>query len=285
MPYGMRYAITSMHQISAELEESAQVSGASWWQTFRRVLLPLLSPGLIAGWIYILTVSFRELCSSILLYSPGNEVLSILIFEQFENGSVHGPRGPRRRHGADARGARDRRLQGRGEGRPPAGLTPPTRPKEGNVLTIDNLVKTFEADKKTRSQAKSAKANGEAVEQARVFAVDDVSFEVEQGEMFTLLGPSGCGKTTTLRSIAGLEKPDSGRISVGDRVLFDAGDGSVDRERAGQRARPRHGVPVLRHLAAHVGLRQRRLPAAGAQALRSGRARPRSPSASTGCSR
>jgi iron(III) transport system permease protein len=86
MPYGMRYAVTSMQQISAELEESAQVSGASWWQTFRRVLLPLLAPGLMAGWIYILVVSFRELSSSILLYSPGNEVLSILIFEQFENG-------------------------------------------------------------------------------------------------------------------------------------------------------------------------------------------------------
>jgi iron(III) transport system permease protein len=86
MPYGMRYAVTSMHQISSELEESAQVSGASWWQTFRRVLLPLLTPGILAGWIYILVVSFRELSSSILLYSPGNEVLSILIFEQYENG-------------------------------------------------------------------------------------------------------------------------------------------------------------------------------------------------------
>jgi iron(III) transport system permease protein len=86
MPYGMRYAITSMHQISSELEESAQVSGASWWQTFRRVLLPLLAPGLLAGWIYILVVSFRELSSSILLYSPGREVLSILIFQQYEDG-------------------------------------------------------------------------------------------------------------------------------------------------------------------------------------------------------
>lgn len=86
LPYGMRYAVTSMQQIAGELEESAQVCGASWWQTFRRVLLPLLSPGLIAGFVYILVVSFRELSSSILLYSPGNEVLSILIFEQFENG-------------------------------------------------------------------------------------------------------------------------------------------------------------------------------------------------------
>jgi iron(III) transport system permease protein len=86
MPYGMRYAATSMYQISGELEESAQTSGASWWQTFRRINLPLLMPGLLAGWIYIVLVSVRELSSSILLYSPGNEVLSILIWEQWENG-------------------------------------------------------------------------------------------------------------------------------------------------------------------------------------------------------
>lgn len=86
MPYGMRYATTSMYQISGELEESAQTSGASWWQTFRRINLPLLMPGLVAGWIYIVLVSFRELSSSILLYSPGNEVLSILIWERWENG-------------------------------------------------------------------------------------------------------------------------------------------------------------------------------------------------------
>jgi iron(III) transport system permease protein len=86
MPYGMRYASSSMYQISSELEESAQTSGASWVQSFRRVVLPLLVPGLIAGWIYILTVSVRELSSSILLYSPGNEVLAIRIWEQYQNG-------------------------------------------------------------------------------------------------------------------------------------------------------------------------------------------------------
>jgi iron(III) transport system permease protein len=86
LPYGMRYASAAMTQLSAELEESAQVCGASWWQTFRRVLLPLTSGGIVAGWIYILVVSFRELSSSILLYSPGREVLSVLIWEQFENG-------------------------------------------------------------------------------------------------------------------------------------------------------------------------------------------------------
>ena len=88
MPYGMRYASTSMYQIGRELEESAMTSGATWWQSFRRVIIPLLLPGLVAGWIYILVVSVRELSSSILLYSPGNEVLSIVIWEQYQNGDL-----------------------------------------------------------------------------------------------------------------------------------------------------------------------------------------------------
>jgi iron(III) transport system permease protein len=86
MPYGMRYSSTSMFQIGRELEESAQMSGAGWWHTFRRVLLPLLWPGLLAGWIYIVIVSFRELGASVLLYSPGKEVLSIVIWEQWRDG-------------------------------------------------------------------------------------------------------------------------------------------------------------------------------------------------------
>jgi iron(III) transport system permease protein len=86
LPYGMRYNTTSMMQIHKELEESAAMSGASWGMTFRRVLLPLLKPGLLAGWIYVLIVSIRELSSSILLYSPGTEVVSVMIWELWQNG-------------------------------------------------------------------------------------------------------------------------------------------------------------------------------------------------------
>ena len=53
-----------------------------------------------------------------------------------------------------------------------------------------------------------------------VRAAQDVSFEVPAGRLFTLLGPSGCGKTTTLRSIAGLERPTAGEIRVGNDVVF-----------------------------------------------------------------
>jgi len=86
MPYGMRYNATSMLALHKELEESAAMSGASWGTAFGRVVLPLLKPGLIAGWIYIVIVSVRELSSSILLYSPGSEVVSIMIWEYWQNG-------------------------------------------------------------------------------------------------------------------------------------------------------------------------------------------------------
>jgi iron(III) transport system ATP-binding protein len=60
-------------------------------------------------------------------------------------------------------------------------------------------------------------ARGAAVRAAR-----DISFEVAKGKLFTLLGPSGCGKTTTLRSVAGLERPVAGEIEAAGRIVFSA---------------------------------------------------------------
>jgi iron(III) transport system ATP-binding protein len=54
---------------------------------------------------------------------------------------------------------------------------------------------------------------------SNVAAVNNVSFNVQEGEFFTLLGPSGCGKTTTLRCIAGLERIDAGSITIGDQTV------------------------------------------------------------------
>ncbi len=73
------------------------------------------------------------------------------------------------------------------------------------MVTAKNLVKLFET-------------KGREV----VRAVDGIDFEVPEGKFFTLLGPSGCGKTTTLRMIAGLEKPTSGEITIGDEVVSSA---------------------------------------------------------------
>jgi iron(III) transport system ATP-binding protein len=77
------------------------------------------------------------------------------------------------------------------------------------VIEIRGLVKTF-ADRRSSG----------------VRAVDNISFQVEEGRFYTLLGPSGCGKTTTLRCIAGLEKPDAGEIDVAGQRVFSASNGS-----------------------------------------------------------
>jgi iron(III) transport system ATP-binding protein len=80
------------------------------------------------------------------------------------------------------------------------------------MLVVDDLVKQYAVPFRKRTDDDPGRRNG----------VDGVTFEVAAGELFTLLGPSGCGKTTTLRSIAGLETPDSGRIQLGDQVLYDS---------------------------------------------------------------
>lgn len=76
------------------------------------------------------------------------------------------------------------------------------------MIRVENLKKSF----KTR--------------EGGVDALAGINFEVSQGGFFTLLGPSGCGKTTTLRCIAGLEKPDEGEISIGDRKVFSSYEGT-----------------------------------------------------------
>lgn len=59
----------------------------------------------------------------------------------------------------------------------------------------------------------------------KFYGVDNLTLDIEDNSFITLLGPSGCGKTTILRMIAGLETPTSGKISIGDKVVFDSEQG------------------------------------------------------------
>ncbi len=86
MPYGIRAASATMIQINRELEEASLTAGGTWFQTFRKVILPLLMPGFTAGWIYISIIALRELSTSILLYSYNSTVLSIMAFDLWEGG-------------------------------------------------------------------------------------------------------------------------------------------------------------------------------------------------------
>lgn len=81
LPYGMRTNSAAMLQVHRELEEAAATSGAGWAMTFRRIVVPLLWPSLVAGWTYVFVVSIRELSSSVLLVSHDSTVLSFLILD------------------------------------------------------------------------------------------------------------------------------------------------------------------------------------------------------------
>jgi len=86
IPYSLRSIESTLRQIDKGLEESANISGASWIRTFWTVSLPLLKPGLVAGFILLFVTFVRELSCSILLYASGSEVLSVTMFDLWHDG-------------------------------------------------------------------------------------------------------------------------------------------------------------------------------------------------------
>jgi len=90
LPYGMRFASSGLAQIGRELEEIARVSGATHLHIFRRVLLPLLAPLLIAAWLYIFVLVIRELSASIFLAGPHSHVLATVSLTLWEGGGSLG---------------------------------------------------------------------------------------------------------------------------------------------------------------------------------------------------
>lgn len=88
MPFSIRTTRATLQQIHGSLEEAARMSGASWMQTMRHVVIPLIRPGLIAGWILVFMPAFRELTMSVLLWSQGNETIGVVIYNMQDAGNT-----------------------------------------------------------------------------------------------------------------------------------------------------------------------------------------------------
>jgi iron(III) transport system permease protein len=80
LPYGLRTMTSTMVQVHTELEEASRVCGAGVLATFRRILLPLLRPGFMAGWAILATIFMREFSLSLFLYTPASEPLGPLLY-------------------------------------------------------------------------------------------------------------------------------------------------------------------------------------------------------------
>jgi iron(III) transport system permease protein len=88
LPYGIRFSHSALLSLHKELEEGALASGASFLQMVRHVVVPLIMPALLAGWIYIFLITFKELSIALLLYSPGSQIVAVTIWELWDNGHV-----------------------------------------------------------------------------------------------------------------------------------------------------------------------------------------------------
>ena len=88
IPLGVRAANASLRQIDPSLEESANILGASWLTTMREVTLPLIRPGLFAGWLLVFVPVIQELSASILLFSSSSITLAVAVYNLYETGYI-----------------------------------------------------------------------------------------------------------------------------------------------------------------------------------------------------
>jgi iron(III) transport system permease protein len=86
VPLGVRAANASLRQVDPSLEESARILGAGWGTTMREVTLPLIRPGLFAGWLLVFVPAIQELSASILLFSSSSITLAVAVYNLYETG-------------------------------------------------------------------------------------------------------------------------------------------------------------------------------------------------------
>jgi iron(III) transport system permease protein len=88
LPYGMRFNYSGVLAIARELEESAQMCGASVFTVLRRIVLPLAMPAVWATWVYVFIYAMRDLSTAVLLAGPRSALVSVVILEFWNNGDV-----------------------------------------------------------------------------------------------------------------------------------------------------------------------------------------------------
>jgi len=86
VPLGVRASNASLRQVDPSLEESARILGAGWGTTMWEVTLPLIRPGLFAGWLLVFVPAIQELSASILLFSSGSITLAVAVYNLYETG-------------------------------------------------------------------------------------------------------------------------------------------------------------------------------------------------------
>jgi iron(III) transport system permease protein len=88
LPYAVRFFYPGILQIHKELEESARMCGSTWPYMFRRIVLPLMMPAIMGAWVWIFLQSIKELSTAVLLAGPGTQLVSVFIFDLWEDAQL-----------------------------------------------------------------------------------------------------------------------------------------------------------------------------------------------------
>jgi iron(III) transport system permease protein len=88
LPFGSRSMHGAVLQLHRDLEEAAEVGGVSWAKAFRYIVMPLLLPTIISGWVFVALHALRETTMALMLYSPSSRVISLLMWDTWQSGEV-----------------------------------------------------------------------------------------------------------------------------------------------------------------------------------------------------
>ncbi len=89
LAFGSRTMHGAVLQLHHDLEEAAQVGGVSWPRAFRYIVLPLLFPAIVSGWVFVALHAVRETTMALMLYSPDSRVISLLMWDSWQSGDVN----------------------------------------------------------------------------------------------------------------------------------------------------------------------------------------------------
>ena len=227
-PYVVLNVEAAMRTFDVRLERAARTLGATAWQAFRRVTLPLVRPGILAGALFVFIFSIDEVVVAIFLSGTTAVTLPKLMFDSITQdelnpvvtavASLQIAMAVTVVLSAAALGRRGARLAAAAIG---AVDEPGSDPGAAPVAGTHSLSSGQGVTPARRGDVTAEPLRLVAVSKrfGRVVALEEASLEVAPGEFVTLLGPSGSGKTTLLNLVAGFEAPSSGEIYFGARPI------------------------------------------------------------------
>jgi putative spermidine/putrescine transport system ATP-binding protein len=222
-PYVVINVEAVMRSFDLRLEWAARMLGASAWQAFWRVTLPLTRTGVLVGALFAFITSFDEVVVAMFLSGTSAVTLPKLMWDSItldELSPLVTAVASLQIGMALAVFAAAETLRGRGMRLAWASAAPEDGGGVGSRAPLGGGgTRPAMAAEEVRLSTEPLQIVGLSKRFGSVVAVDDVTLQVEPGELLTILGPSGSGKTTLLNLIAGFDNPTSGEVLLGGRAL------------------------------------------------------------------